>query len=106
MGERWQWLEAYNLRCARVPALQAAQGALMERFGIPAIPTEVVARIPVPVTLIWGRHDLATSLDVARAASTKYGWPLHVIEHAADDPPLEQPEAFLAALRTALGDRG
>jgi hypothetical protein len=28
-----------------------------------------------------------------------------IIEGAADDPPIEQPRAFLAALRRALGDR-
>jgi len=25
----------------------------------------------------WGRHDLATSLQIAEAASARYGWPLH-----------------------------
>ncbi|MGH7527453.1 MAG: alpha/beta fold hydrolase, partial [Gemmatimonadales bacterium] len=58
--------------------------------------------IRVPTTLIWGRHDRATPLRTAEAASERYGWPLHVIEDSADDPPIEQPEAFLAALRTAL----
>jgi pimeloyl-ACP methyl ester carboxylesterase len=57
-----------------------------------------LARIRVPATLIWGRHDLATPLAVAQAASARYGWPLHVIDNAADDPPLEQPEAFARAL--------
>jgi hypothetical protein len=41
-------------------------------------------------------------LHVAEAASARYGWPLHVIENARDDPAIEQPEAFLKALRTAL----
>ena len=70
---------------------------------MPAIPPADLARIVVPTTLIWGRHDLATPLRIAEAASARYGWPLHVIEDAADDPPIEQPEAFLTALRAALG---
>jgi hypothetical protein len=41
---------------------------------------------------------------VAEAASARHGWPLIVIEDAADDPPLEQPDGFLAALRVGLGD--
>jgi len=53
--------------------------------------------------LIWGRHDLATPLAVAEAASARYGWPLVVIDGAADDPAIEQPAAFVAAVRTALG---
>ena len=103
MGERWEWIKAYNLDRARTPSLQATQHSLMEQFGMPAIPPAELARIAVPTTLIWGRHDLATPLSVAEAASARYGWPLHVIEDAADDPPMEQPEAFLEALRAALG---
>ena len=52
----------------------------------------------MPTTLIWGRHDLATPLSIAEAASKRYGWQLRVIEDAADDPPIEQPEPFLEAL--------
>jgi pimeloyl-ACP methyl ester carboxylesterase len=60
----------------------------------------VLAGIAVPTTLIWGRHDLATSLGVAEAASARYGWPLRVIEDAGDDPVMEQPERFVQALRS------
>jgi hypothetical protein len=42
-------------------------------------------------------------LGVAQAASARHGWPLHVIEDAADDPAVEQPEAFLRELHAALG---
>ena len=62
MGESWEWLKAYNLDRARTPSLQAAQHSLMEQFGMPAIPPAELARIAVPTTLIWGRHDLATQL--------------------------------------------
>ena len=65
---------------------------------MPAIAPADLARIAVPTTLIWGRHDLATRLAVAEAASERYGWPLHVVEGAADDPAVEQPEAFVRAL--------
>ena len=47
--------------------------------------------------------DLATPLSVAEAASKHYGWPLRVIEDAADDPPIEQPKAFLVALDAVFG---
>ena len=102
LGERWEWIKAYNLDRASTPGLQTTQHGLMAQFGMPAIPPADLARIAVPTTLIWGRHDLATPLSVAQAASTRYGWPLQVIERAADDPPMEQPEAFLEALRSAL----
>jgi pimeloyl-ACP methyl ester carboxylesterase len=103
MGERWEPFEAYNLERARTPSVQAALATLMEQLGIPAIPPADLARIAVPATLIWGRHDLATPLSVAEEASARYSWPLHIIENCNDDPPVEQPEALLRALRTALG---
>ena len=67
------------------------------------IPAQDLARITVPTTLIWGRHDRANRLRIAAAASERFGWPLHVIDDAADDPGRDQPEAFLRALRTAIG---
>jgi pimeloyl-ACP methyl ester carboxylesterase len=103
LGEHWESFKAYNLDRARTPGVIAAVGSLMEQFGIRAIPPAELARIAVPTALIWGRHDLATRLSVAEAASARYGWPLYVIEEAADDPPIEQPEAFLRVLRTVLG---
>lgn len=103
MGQRWRPFAAYNLERARAPATQAAMQSLMPAFAIPAIAPDELARIKVPTSLIWGRHDLATPLAVAEAASQRYGWPLHVIENANDDPPIEQPEAVLQALRLTIG---
>jgi pimeloyl-ACP methyl ester carboxylesterase len=74
----------------------------MPHFGMPSIPGPDLARIDVATSLIWGRHDLQVSLGVAEAAAARFGWPLHVIDGAGDDPALEQPEAFLAALHLAL----
>jgi pimeloyl-ACP methyl ester carboxylesterase len=102
IGEVWEPFEAYNLDRARTPSVQAAVATLMEQFGMPAIPAADLARIAVPTTLIWGRHDRATPLAVAEAASARYGWPLRVIENANDDPPVEQPEELLRPLREAL----
>lgn len=103
LGERWAWFKSYNLDRAQAPGLKATREAIMVQFGFAAISPADLTRIAVPTTLVWGRHDLATPLSVAQAASAKYGWPLRVIENAGDDPPMEQPEAFLEALRAALG---
>jgi pimeloyl-ACP methyl ester carboxylesterase len=103
LGGRWEPLAAYALDRARTSSQQAALGSLLPQLGLPAIPPADLARIPVPTTLIWGRQDLQVRLRVAEAASARHGWPLHVIENAGDDPPLEQPEAFLRALHPALG---
>jgi pimeloyl-ACP methyl ester carboxylesterase len=101
MGERYEWMAAYALDRFRTPSVKAAMRSLMRQLAS-AIPSRDLDRIAVPTTLIWGRHDLGVRLNVAEAASARYGWPLHVIENARDDPAVEQPEAFLKALRTAL----
>ena len=103
LGERWDDYTAYTLDRAVAHGASDALMALMEQFGFPPIPPEDLARIAVPTTLIWGRHDLATSLSVAEAASTRYGWPLHVIEKAGDDPATDQPERFVEVLLAVLG---
>jgi len=102
MGERWNWLAAYALDRFRTPSVQAAGRSLGPRL-VSAIPPEDLASIAAPTSLIWGRHDLGVRLEVAEAASARYGWGLHVIENAADDPAIERPEAFLQALRATLG---
>jgi pimeloyl-ACP methyl ester carboxylesterase len=101
MGERWEPFVAYNLELARGPGAKAA-GRMLRKLGLPRIPSADLARIAVPTTLIWGRQDRAIRLRIAEDASARYGWPLHVIDNCADDPPRDQPEAFLQALHTAI----
>jgi pimeloyl-ACP methyl ester carboxylesterase len=100
MGERWEPFVAYNLELAQGPGAKAV-GRMLRELGLPRIPPAELARIAVPTALIWGRQDRASRLRIAEAASARYGWPLHVIENCADDPPRDQPEAFLQALHTA-----
>ena len=99
MGNRWDALATYNLDRASTPSVLEAVGKVMAEFGFPPVDPAELSRITVPTTLIWGRHDLATALEKAEAVSAEYGWPLHVVEDAADDPAIEQPEAFLDLLR-------
>jgi pimeloyl-ACP methyl ester carboxylesterase len=71
---------------------------LMSELGVPPIPVADLESISTPTELVWGRDDRANRLRIAEAASDRFGWPLHVIDDAADDPPMEQPDAFVAAL--------
>jgi len=101
MGDRWEPFKAYNLEQARSPNGAVAR-QLMRKVGLPRIDPDALAQIDLPTTLIWGRHDRALPLRIAEEASERYGWPLHIIENCADDPPLDQPEAFVDALRSAM----
>jgi pimeloyl-ACP methyl ester carboxylesterase len=103
MGELWESFAAYNLDRARTSNAKAALRTLMGQLGVPAIPSADLARISVPTTLIWGPAQPRDSAAGRRSGERPHGWPLHVIENAADDPPIEQPEAFLRALHTTLG---
>jgi pimeloyl-ACP methyl ester carboxylesterase len=94
------WLgELIKQTCAIPPVLvgKGPGGALAARFAIDH--SDRIDRL-----VLWGRDDVGVRLNVAEAASVRYGWPLHVIENARDDPAIEQPEAFLEALDAALDD--
>jgi pimeloyl-ACP methyl ester carboxylesterase len=103
LGGRWQAITGYTLDRARAPGLLAAQNRLIELFALAAIPPATLARIAVPTALVWGRHDLATPLQVAEEASARFRWPLHVIDGAADEPSIERPDEFLEVLHGLLG---
>jgi pimeloyl-ACP methyl ester carboxylesterase len=103
LGERWTAVGAYALDRARTRAMEAAMAGLLPTLILPAIPPAELDRIPVPVTLIWGRQDLQVPLPAAEAAAARHGWPLRVIDGAGDDPPMERPAAFLAALPGGSG---
>ena len=103
-GPQWEWLTSYALDRFRTPQVRAAMRRLMPRLS-KAIPPEDLDRITAPTTLIWGRHDVGVPLEVAEAAAARHGWELHIIDDARDDPALEQPAAFLSALRAAAGLR-
>jgi len=62
------------------------------------IPDAELERIDVPTALLWGRHDRMVPLGVGEHAATRHGWPLHVIDHAAHAPHIEQPDAFVEAI--------
>lgn len=102
MGELWEPFMAYNLECARNKEQSDAMNFLMKKLGIPKIPSDELARIDVPTSLIWGRHDRANKLKIAEKASRRFGWPLQIIEETRDDPKLERPKAFVDALNTVL----
>jgi len=104
MDGKFELIESYALERAKTPELQSALRSLMPKFALKKIPPEELSGISIPVSLIWGRHDRQVRLRLAQKAKERFGWPLHIIENAADDPAVEQPDIFLHALRSVVQD--
>ena len=101
LGPLWQALMTCALEGANSPDQKAALRSMMPQLGWRAIPEDSSRGSPYPRTLVWGRQDRQAPLAVAQRASSRYGWPLHVIEDAADDRAFEQPEAVVSAFSVA-----
>jgi pimeloyl-ACP methyl ester carboxylesterase len=102
VGPRWDPLAGYALAGMRQRGARSAVLAFATAFGMFPLRRRDLARIPVPVSMIWGRHDLQNRLRVAEAAAARFGWPLEVVEDVRDDPCFERPDAAVPALRAAL----
>jgi pimeloyl-ACP methyl ester carboxylesterase len=102
LGAHWDPLAAYALAGVRQPGARSAVLSFAMALGTRPIRRRDLARISVPVSMIWGRYDLQNRLRIAEAAAARFGWPLEVIEDARDDPCFERPDSALPALRAAL----
>ena len=92
---------AYALSRACVPHVKQTMSRLI-KTGTTRVPDAELQRIGIPAALLWGRHDRMTPLPLAEAASTRLGWPLHVVDDAAHVPHIEQPDSFVERLTGAL----
>ncbi len=91
---------AYALSRARVSHVKRTMSRLI-KIGTQRVPDAELQRIRIPAALLWGRHDRMTPLRLAEAASTRLGWPLHVVDDAAHVPHIEQPDGFVDRLAEA-----
>jgi pimeloyl-ACP methyl ester carboxylesterase len=98
LSEQWNALRAYNVELARTPAVAGALQTLLGLFAMPAIPDEMLARITVPTTLVWGRDDAIVPVSVGEAAAARYGWPIRVLDNTGNEPAIEDPDAFVKAV--------
>jgi 2-hydroxymuconate-semialdehyde hydrolase len=100
-GRDPEWFAAfsgYTRQRAAVPQVKRTMRRLVTA-GTERVPDAELARIEVPTTLVWGRHDRFVPLGLAQAASRRLGWSLHVVDDAGHVPHVERPGAFLQALR-------
>jgi pimeloyl-ACP methyl ester carboxylesterase len=91
---------AYGRSRGSVPHVKRTIRQLI-KAGSKQIPDDELRGIDVPVALLWGRRDRMVPLRIGELASSKFGWPIHVVEDAGHVPHIEQPEAFLKVLAAA-----
>jgi pimeloyl-ACP methyl ester carboxylesterase len=103
LGESFEVLNTYSLSRAVIPHVKRTMRQLV-KVGMRQIPEADLRRIEIPTALVWGRQDRMGPVRFAEAASSKLGWPLYVVDDAGHIPPAEQPEAFLNALASAMGE--
>ena len=99
------WLEAFSAYArarATVPHVKRTMRQLI-KAGTKQIPDAELRRIAVPTALLWGKHDRFVGLELGEAASSRLGWPLHVIDDAGHVPHIERPAAFADALLGTAG---
>jgi 2-hydroxymuconate-semialdehyde hydrolase len=88
---------AYTRARAVAPHVKRTMRQLI-RTCTKQVPDIELRRIGVPTTLLWGEGDRFVPLGLAQQASTRLGWPLHVIDDAGHATHIEQPAAFLRVL--------
>ena len=99
-----EWYDAfaaYGRSRGAVPYVKRTMRQLI-RAGSKQISDAELRSIDLPTALVWGRRDRMVPLRIAELASSKFGWPVHVVEDAGHVPHIEQPEGFLQALGAAL----
>jgi 2-hydroxymuconate-semialdehyde hydrolase len=101
-----EWYEAfmaYGVSRGTASSVKRTMRQLI-KAGSKQIADAELQGIDVPVALLWGKRDRMVPLRIAELASSRFGWPLHVVDDAGHVPHIEQPEAFLRALRDAFMD--
>jgi len=103
-GRNPEWFDAFNAYSLAREAMPHVKRTVRSLIKVETkqIPEAELLRIDVPTTLFWGRHDRMVPVGLARGASSRFRWPLHVIDDAGHVPHLEQPEAFLCVVSDIL----
>jgi pimeloyl-ACP methyl ester carboxylesterase len=104
-GDRWAAFRAYDMDRTAQKKVRAADSQLLRCMNMPRIPPDQLREISVPVALIWARNDRITRFRIAEDASARFGWPLYPIDDCGHFSIGERPDAFLEALRAAIGAR-
>ena len=101
-GDRWSATTGYDIELANNKEVSKATGQLLRRVANRRIARNQLARVAVPVALIWGTEDRLMRYRLARQTADRFRWPLYPIPECGHGPHIECPQAFVTALETAI----
>ncbi len=84
-------------------AFVAAARSVMYLLARPGHLRRIAGHVAAPTLVIHGDRDRLAPLGMARAAATRHGWDLEVLEGVGHVPQLEVPERFTAMVEAWLG---
>ncbi len=94
-GSLWDTFIGYMVSQTGRGEVKQAMSGYATRATARPIPTSMLEDIELPVGLVWGLHDRPFPISIAEKASSRFGWPLEVIEDAGHLPYLEAPSRFV-----------
>lgn len=99
-GRDPSWFDAFSDYSRSRAAVRHVKKTMQQliKAGTRQVPDAALRAIPVPTSLVWGRHDRMVPLALAEGAGSRLGLPLHVVEGVAHAPQIEEPEAFLRTI--------
>lgn len=102
------WFDAFSAYTRARAVVPHVKRTMRQLIGscTKQVPDLELRGIGVPTTLIWGERDRFVPLGLAQHASTRLGWPLHVIDDAGHATHIEQPAAFLRVVEEVTRTRG
>jgi pimeloyl-ACP methyl ester carboxylesterase len=83
-------------------AFVAAARSVMYLLARPGSLRRIAGQVAAPTLVIHGDRDRLAPLGTARAAATRHGWDLEILEGIGHVPQLEAPERFTATVEAWL----
>jgi pimeloyl-ACP methyl ester carboxylesterase len=105
-GQQPDWFDAFTTYTRARAAVPHVKRTMRQLIGscTKQVPDTELRDVRVPASLLWGEGDRFVPLALARATSSRLGWPLHVVDDAGHATHIERPDAFVGALEDAVSE--
>lgn len=103
-GREPEWFQAFSAYMVSRASVSHVRRTMRQLIaaGKRRVRDGELRQIQVPTALLWGEQDRMTPVSLAEGTSRRLDWPLHLVHDAGHVPHIEQPGAFVEALKAAL----